>query len=65
MIFPDAIEILTHNFHLQVQELEQKFNQLSGRLEKLITRFNKSLIATRSDLINILKIIKGDTGRTT
>ena len=60
-----AVEILTHNFHLRVTELEQKFNQLNERIEELIRRFNESLIATRSDLINILKIINDDTSRTT
>ena len=45
-------------------ELEQRFNQLNERLEELIKRFNESLIATRRDLINILKIINDDTSRT-
>ena len=60
-----AVEILTHNFHLRITELEQRINQLNGRIEELIKRFNESLIATRGDLINILKIIKDDTSRTT
>ena len=59
-----AVEILTHNFHLRVTELEQKVNQIQERLEELIKRFNESLIATRGDLINILQIINGDTSRT-
>ena len=59
-----AIEILTHNFHLRVTELEQRINQLNERVEELIKRFNESLIATRRDLINILKIINDDTSRT-
>ena len=49
---------------MRVTELEQKFNQLNGRLEELIKRFNESLIATRGELINILKIINDDTSRT-
>ena len=60
-----AVEILTHNFHLRVQELEQRFKRLSERLEELITRFNKSLIVTRRDLLNILTIVNGNTRRTT
>ena len=45
-------------------ELEQRFNQLNERLEELIKIFNESLLATRRDLINILKIINDDTSRT-
>ena len=59
-----AVEVLTHNFHLRITELEQRLNQLNERVEELIKRFNESLIATRGDLINILRIINDDTSRT-